>query len=113
MEHTLTALDIYWITRLDGLKTAAFVMGVLMTACAFALLMEELWRSAFAAFGLTCLSFVASVFTPTTNEAFAMIVVPRIINDEDVRGLGDDALNAARAWLREVADEKTNTEETR
>lgn len=45
---------------------------------------------------------VTRVFVPTTRELAVIKVVPMIANNEDMQGLGRDAMELAREWVKEL-----------
>ena len=51
-------------------------------------------------------SIAASLFTPTTKEFAAMLVIPKIANSETVQQLGADVVELAHQWFVELAPKK-------
>ncbi len=50
------------------------------------------------------------VFTPTTKEMAAIIVIPAIVNNQDIKELGGEIPKLAREWLEEFRPKnQTNT----
>lgn len=129
MNEVVTASDIYWLTRLDGvgglLTTVAVLCIIASVVCLVCALIHGDMRITFpsmyrsvpdarsgyfrAVRWLLPLAFVcgfASVLTPSTKEAVAIVVIPRIANNEDVHGLGSDVVGLAREWLDELRPKK-------
>lgn len=48
----------------------------------------------------------AQALIPTTKEAVAMVVVPKIANNEDLQGLGSEFVTMAREWMQELRPAK-------
>lgn len=110
----ITPWTIYWITRLDGL---GFICGAILTACVFASTLGYIVVDAYSRFGdelknmkkvwrvsvpVGALVLLISTFIPTTKEAVAMIVVPKILENEKVQKLPDNFLNLANEWMEEL-----------
>lgn len=103
----VTAADVYWLTRLDaicglGVGLTIFGIGALVIAgLAYGDGVIRGW-----VVGLVCLvpmlGGAICVFVPTTKEAVAILVIPKIANNEDVQGLGADTVALAREWLQEL-----------
>lgn len=47
------------------------------------------------------------VAIPSTKDAAAMVVLPRIANSQSVRELGDAVVELAKAWCEELKPEKS------
>ena len=120
----ITESEIYWITRLDGIKSSCEVVAVLLALfcsilagmliiaiidegneqirkrCKIALLaMLPLWL---LGPGLG----ISSVFVPTTKEMCAIKILPVIAKDEDVQALPKEFVGLARSWMEELKPEK-------
>lgn len=110
----ITPSTIYWIARLDGLReamcviTALWVIGSII--CFIAAIDEKLnklfkpsiWSVIFA---VICL--VGSVvFIPTSKEVAAMIVIPKIANNENVQKIGSELYDVAQNWLKGLTKDK-------
>ena len=113
----ITEWTIYWITRLDTINGSAKV--VVITGCAISAIGLFAWgmiRDSIATadeprldawmkwgykrlFWVLLIAFPVLLFTPTSKEAAAIIVLPRIINNQDVQALGADLPKLAREWL--------------
>ena len=111
--NAISAWDVYWITRLDNLSVAFVSMAALCgVVVLFGLLFSFLelddedrrgpLRKIFwvAIFGAAMVAGV--ILTPSTKEMCAIIVLPRVINNQDVQALGADLPKLARSWLEEL-----------
>lgn len=120
----ITPSDIYWLTRLDVINVmlliltaltcigAAFVgMGYLMFSADKDEEGYSRWLGKLAAkIAIVCGIFAAlAVLTPTTKEAAAIIVIPRIANSESVQQLGEGVVALAQDWLKELSPKKGET----
>lgn len=120
----ITPSDIYWLTRLDGindlfsaLAILAFVISIigLIAGCIYVSMSwtederdggkAVLSMSFKTAIVATVLATLA-VLTPTTKEAAAIIVIPKVANSESVQQLGDGIIDLANQWLKELAPKK-------
>jgi hypothetical protein len=110
---------LYWVTRLDEIKNVCFGFGFisLLLFCVFIIMnlayfFEEndfLWNKHFAVFSLTLSGFmlclilgITALFIPTTKEAIAIIVIPKIVNNERVQQLPPKMLDLVDEWIEEL-----------
>lgn len=113
----ITPSLVYWITRLDAIRSAAGALCVLSVLAVggglFALFVctaddvpapfREIWRKATrTAAALLLVSGVVLVLTPTKREMAAIIVLPKIANSETVAEIGDGVKTLAVEWLEEL-----------
>lgn len=125
---TITAWDIYWITRLDGIREVAsfiacpslvftIIGAIAMTFARGADAPKEVVKAIsrmMTAFAVSAVVFLtACVFLPSTKEMCAIKVIPLIANNQDVQGLGADVVSLAREWVQELRPkvEKPKAEE--
>ena len=121
---TPTTLDLYMVSRLTPLTTALEVVLVLGFFAAIASLIawitsiveESDQNTILRNLRLLALTAVVPIvagilriLVPTTNEAFAMIVIPRAAHDaaesQCLKDLAPKAIEAAKAWLDSVVNE--------
>jgi hypothetical protein len=124
----ITAWDIYWITRLDTLNVAFHVMlAISVVAC---MLLPILYL-AFIDFELRSLANVITkfsipivialiviggfgwTFTPTTKEACAIYLIPKIANNEQVQKIPNNFAKLLNTKMEEwinnsIADKAEN-----
>lgn len=114
----ITTSMIYWLTRLDYIReffvVVSIVFGVASVIMLFAYISDKAERSSLglapsvsgkltAWVSVVALAAaVCSLLVPSTQEAAAMIVAPRLANSETVRGLGSDLVDLAHAWMKEL-----------
>lgn len=98
---------VYWITRLDGINAVA-VLGIIFLSVTSTVL-TMLWigegdRSArlgtLVSVPLLLLCTAVAVFVPTTKEACAIYMIPKIANNEDVQGVAVEVRDLAREWIK-------------
>ena len=121
---TPTTLDLYMVSRLTPLTTALEVVLALGFFVAIASLiawitsiieksdqntiLRNLHRLALTAV-VPIVAGILRILVPTTNEAFAMIVIPRAAHaaaeSQCLKDLAPKAIEAAKAWLDSVVNE--------
>lgn len=122
----MTGWTIYWITRLDGLQNLSNGMVIIGSGVALFLLAglvsimgggcghddsEKVdfskWFKRLLMPSLLCIitGIIGSVFLPTTKEAAAIYLLPKIVNNQQVQELPDNALKFLNAKLEEWIDE--------
>ena len=107
----ITETTLYWITRLDNIN--AF-LGILLALSIFAAAVffiirvhpdctsdeQRIGKLGF----LLVIPFVfvfslGLVLLPTTKEMCAIKVIPALVNNEKIQGIGDKALTFANEWM--------------
>ena len=124
---------IYWITRLDSIMGCAIVLSILGgIGCVVYIVWRilegvhyegtyssswggEQYGLARKAIGRVVIPiFVAgllvAVFIPTTKEACAIYLIPKIANNEQVQKVPEQALRLLNAKLEEWIDDQIGTE---
>ena len=119
----ITPSTIYWLTRLDTVNTLGIILtvfgGTFSIAAWIAISILALGyqedmkkEKAFMLKAARCITAIATIgifiacFIPTTKEAAAIIVVPRIANSESVQQLGEGIVTLAQDWLKERSPKK-------
>lgn len=113
---------IYWITRLEGINVLFGLMLVfsILTAgatgflCFMAMTNNDDDEPEFKVCMKICkravcvfiVAIIGFVMTPTTKEAAAIVVIPKIANSETVQGLGTNLVQLANEWLVEFRPNK-------
>lgn len=113
----ITSWDIYWITRLDGLNFFVGVIAVISIITATTLLIIRIasddyfpwehkfiktwFRPMFTAVIVAVMCIVISIFVPSTKEAVAIYMIPKIVNNEQVQKLPDNAMKFLNGKLEE------------
>lgn len=122
----ITPVQMYWLTRLDmlcGMFVFVFIVSVL-TALAFTVagcvlrgecaVTEQGWRTGRRlhvvmvpiCLAMSLLFGMLRSFTPTTAEMAAIIVVPKIANNEKVQDVGNKLYNLTVEWMDELKPKK-------
>jgi len=117
---------IYWLTRLDGIKTGIEGWGIVLGFIAagfgiasFVLYLEpnsnkplsmKLRRWAVTIFCLVMIIITAYPLVPTTQEACVIYLLPKIANNENVQNIGDKGLllleSKVSEWMAEQVPEQ-------
>jgi len=116
----ITGWEIYWITRLDAICMFLVIGGTCAVICSplvsmalddfFDVEREKRMRIAATTFFAGIAFLAASVLIPTTNQAVAIYMVPKIANNEQMQKLPDNAMKFLNtkfeAWIDETLKEK-------
>lgn len=110
----ITSWDIYWVMQMDSIGIGAGLgafMGLVASALLWAYALDEPNRGAAVLAALTSLLtvtlFAVAVFLPTTKTAAAMVVLPAIVNNEEVKGEARELYDLAKSALQKaVKDEE-------
>ena len=104
----VSAAQIYWLTRLDNISITFGILAMLLsigliitTVIRIMMTIDDddiptefrrVWN--FLAIS-TAITFAVGTFVPTSKEAAAMYVIPKIANSETVQELGDQVKTLA------------------
>ena len=119
----ITSSDIYWITRLDGLcglllgLSILAGIGLIIAAVYFFVVWDENDKiSPVATKALVLAAILFSIFvsgavlTPSTKEMAAIILVPKIANNQHVQAIPDKAATILEGeldkWIKSLDDTK-------
>lgn len=113
---------IYFIGILDSIKTFCLIFSLLCGIAAFVAFVvcidDEEYREAFSKWRirfaiLAFIGFLGLTAIPSTKLAAAMYVVPAVANNEDVKAIGGNSLEALRKltekWLLEINNSQKQT----
>ena len=117
----ITPTFIYWITRLNGINVFLgiimtlsiiaifiFLIGMIVTKLEhdveeYGIFKQYLLTSTYIFIPITILF----ILTPTTKEACAIYVVPKIVNNEKVQNIGQEFYDLALDWMKELRPRKS------
>ena len=118
----ITAWDIYWITRLDGvgfLCAAILIVGGIVSCFIWLPAADNGWDSSegkivkriYKIIGISvAIALIIGTITPSTKEAVAIYMIPKIVNNEQVQKLPDNAMKFLNekfeGWLNDMAGKK-------
>lgn len=108
---TITPMQMYWITRLDsvgaltcGITVICFVFALFTLGCIEVSTKPAKYVGAPLVI-LGALSLCLNAFIPTTKEMAAILIIPKIVNNEKVQGLPDKVMGLADAWIEDLKPE--------
>lgn len=116
----MTHWQMYWLLILDNVSTASLILGVAMLVVTGMILSSSnesgsrsgMWFGiAFAL--ITLFFFLAAIFLPSTKQAAAIWLVPKIINNEKVQEDAGDIYDLAISQLKkqlEIPEQKEKEE---
>ena len=118
----ITPFTVYLISRLTPLYefitalTIASVVAMVVGAIMFVVVTvdhdwdDDVMRTIRRYFRWLIITFLVfgslTVVVPSTKDAAAMIVLPRIANSQSVQELGDTVVELAKAWCEELKPKK-------
>ena len=120
--------NIYWIVMLDNIKNLCKIVtvlgiistvgGIIFICGAFieglsASLRKTSITVAVLAFCIFITGILGRTFIPNTKQMIAIITIPKIINNEQIQDMPDNALKLINKKLKEWAKETEIMEETK
>ncbi len=116
----ITPTQMYWITRLDNIYNilavgalitlvigVTFLLVFFVSDCGKDLKGFKVWGIRTLVLGVLLL--VAHAFVPTTKQMAAIIVVPKIMNNEKVQTVGNKVYDLAIEWIDTLEPTKKKT----
>lgn len=124
----ITESTIYWITRLTGINIGLILFGVLFGAfgiiCTIAWHVDwmdnrqrEIFRKhvkhpvLIGVLGVVLL--VSAIFVPTTKQACAILIIPKIVNNEQLQEIPQKLLGLADEWVDELSPNRNENTSTK
>ena len=103
----ITTMQMYWLVVLDSIVTASvicFSIGLLASVASIGIALDtnDHWWMPWFAVPFTLLSMLTATFVPSTKQAAAIVIVPKIVNNEKVQMVGNQLYDLAVDWLREL-----------
>lgn len=114
----ITMWQMYWITRLDDIGTALAVIialsGItaiftLINACGFS--DAEVWNPEKAVYFYRTVMFFMAILMfetliPDSKSMAAILIVPKIVNNEQVQQMPSKIMDLATEWLEALKPKK-------
>ena len=103
----ITTTQMYWLVILDNIIRWATALAIIAGGSSVFLgvgaALDEIpkWIPK-TTIGVTLVSFLLLMFTPSTKQMAAIIVVPKIVNNEKVQVAGDRLYGLAVEWMNEL-----------
>lgn len=115
----MTTAQMYWLVILDnfgclfGTLIALAIGWVAMNAirCINAAVEDKpppphAWSHIFRGLGFIGVVVAIATFVPSTKQMAAIIVVPKIVNNEAVQSVGNELYTLALDWMKELRPKK-------
>ena len=120
---------VYWISRLDSITGVlylfAFIFGIFaMLSIVFLLNEYAIWDDNMEKTSsriprsikllpiiLSLIFIVLAVLIPNTKDMCAVIIIPKIVNNEKLQDVGDKFYNLAMDWMEELSPTKEKQNE--
>jgi hypothetical protein len=103
---TITPMMMYWITRLDYLQPlfgisggVVVVFSVLVVVPCWAEGATRFIRPLLITLAIGLSSIIIACLIPSTKEAAAIIIIPKIVNNEKVQQIPSKLMDLANEWL--------------
>lgn len=110
----ITTMQMYWLVMLDNVKDG--FCAILVICCLFfvfgipmfgAIDKEDLFFPiAKKVIVIAAASLLGLVFTPSTKQMAAIMIVPKIANSEKVQTIGNKVYDLAVEWMEELKSRK-------
>lgn len=118
----ITSASVYWITRLDSLKDVVSILSIISAiGVFFGVLFGPMildccngetmnpkvfwkWVKVLGCIGLG--SALVYAISPTSKEAAAIYLIPKIANNEKVQAIPSKLLTLADEWMEELRPKK-------
>lgn len=97
---------IYWITRLDGIQCLLGVGGVFVIIIGLMMYIEDKKKYWVRTIVTGIVMVIITVFIPSTKQMCAILVIPKVANNENVQTLGKDLVEIAHNWMNEIKENK-------
>ena len=103
----ITMTQMYWLVTLDSIVIASAVCLALsliasVAAIGVALDMDKHWWLPKLTVTLAVLSLLAVTFIPSTKQMAAIIIVPKLVNNEKTQMMGNRLCELAVEWMEEL-----------
>lgn len=107
----ITTTQMYWLVILDsivsGIVALAVIAGIFSVFTCLTVTLAEFpkWVPK-TAVSVTLVSILLLMFIPSTKQMAAIIVVPKIVNNEKVQVAGGKLYDLAVEWMDELRPKK-------
>lgn len=121
----ITPSFIYWITRLDGIKTflgticvfSTIALVIFIITCVLtASYKDNEHRIQVKGLKISLFIFLSTalsvIFTPDTKQTCAMYIIPKIINNEKIQEVGKEFYDLALDWMKEMHPKKSKEKQS-
>lgn len=107
----ITTTEMYWLVTLDSIVHVSLALVIVSALATFAALgfvadVRRCFWLPMIPIGMFFLSVIALTFVPTTKQAAAIIIVPKLANSEKVQTVGNHLYELAVEWMEELRPPK-------
>lgn len=103
---TITAFDIWLVGSLDGIRAMFGFGAIFFGVIGVVLLDTRQTNKAIITFILCTILGIGNSLIPSSKTVAAMMVIPTIVNSQEVQELPKDMVSAARVWLKDCIKEE-------
>ena len=112
----ITPMQMYWLVTLNSIVTVSGIIAVVIGIIAFisvAIVLDDTlppWMT--IVLGVVAIFFaMVAAFTPSTKQMAAIILVPKIANNEKVQTVGNKLYDLAVEWMDELRPNRDGSKE--
>ena len=107
----ITTTQMYWLVTMDSIVHASAIIAIALGVMAFLtipmVLDDDLPKRTPSAIALVAVAFaLVAAFVPTTRQMAAIVMVPKIANNEKVQAAGNKLYDLAVEWMDELRPRK-------
>lgn len=122
----ITSMQMYWITILDNIVFTCRLLYAVLVAVSVILLFvggfirddnpreSDTWKTGMGLHAIACkvlipislLMILIATLLPNTKQMAAIIVIPRIVNNEKIQEAGNRVYELAIEWMDELRPKK-------
>lgn len=103
---TITAFDIWLVGTLDGIRAMFWYGAIFFGVIGVVFLDTSRTKTAIIPLILCAILGIGHFLIPSSKTAAAMMVLPTIVNSQEVQELPKDMVSAARVWLKDYIKEE-------
>ena len=108
----ITTTQMYWLVTMDSIVHASAIIAIALGVMAFLTIPmvlddDDLPKWTPSAIALVAVAFaLVAAFVPTTRQMAAIVMVPKIANNEKVQAAGNKLYDLAVEWMDELRPRK-------
>ena len=107
----ITAMQMYWLVILDNIVATSIILmaaGIASSIVAFLGHTIDSWPRwpLVTSLVMALIAMTTLTFVPTTKQAAAIIIVPKLANSEKVQTVGNHLYELAVEWMEELRPPK-------
>lgn len=106
----ITTTQMYWLVTMDSIVHASAIIAIALGVMAFLtipMVLDDFPKRTPSAIALAAVAFaLVAAFVPTTRQMAAIVMVPKIANNEKVQADGNKLYDLAMEWMDELRPRK-------